>query len=83
MARLWSDTAQWQVDETEHPPEVLSLHLDASKARARLGWEPRLDLGHALEWTVEWYRRVHGGEAAADVSEEQIGRYVRLMQEPS
>lgn len=83
VARLWSDTAKWQVDETEHPPEALSLYLDASKARARLGWRPQLDLSRALEWTVEWYRRVHQGEHAGHVSDEQIERYLRLSEESS
>ncbi len=83
VARLWSGTAAWQVDRTEHPPEALSLYLDASKARARLGWQPRLDLSRTLEWTVEWYRRVHNGEHAGRVTDEQIERYSRLAQESS
>jgi CDP-glucose 4,6-dehydratase len=31
------------------------LRLDSTKARERLGWEPRWDLATGLEATAEWY----------------------------
>ncbi len=45
-----------------------SLQVDASKARARLGWTPRLSLEEGLRWTVEWYQRVRSrrGRGGAD-----------------
>lgn len=36
--------------------EATLLALDSSKARARLGWRPRLDFDAALRMTAEWYR---------------------------
>lgn len=36
-------------------PESRMLALDSAKARAELGWAPRLDLAEAVEWTAQWY----------------------------
>ena len=38
------------------PHEAHVLKLECSKARVRLGWRPRLDLGAALELTARFYR---------------------------
>ena len=38
------------------PREAGALALDSAKARARLGWRPRLDLRGAVGFTVDWYR---------------------------
>ena len=45
--------------------------------RARLRWRPRLPLGEALGWTVEWYKRQLRGEAVGALVAEQIERYER------
>jgi dTDP-glucose 4,6-dehydratase len=34
---------------------------DITRARARLGWEPRVDTDEGLKRTVEWFRRKVGG----------------------
>jgi CDP-glucose 4,6-dehydratase len=75
LVELWGDGASWQHDQGVHPHEAGLLQLDASKARARLGWRPRLHLDEALAWTVEWYRRFGTGEDAAVVTLEQIEDY--------
>ncbi len=36
--------AEWTQDGASHPPEAHFLKLDASKARAYLGWQPNLPL---------------------------------------
>lgn len=56
-------------------PEAGRLAVDASLARERLGWAPRLDLDAALAWTVDWYRRHRQGEDAARLVNEQIEAY--------
>jgi CDP-glucose 4,6-dehydratase len=38
------------------PHEARFLKLDVSKARARLGWAPRMTIDGALELTARWYR---------------------------
>lgn len=78
ITELWGDGARWALDANPHPHEAHYLKLDCSRARQLLGWRPRLALGDALQWTVEWYR-AHG--AGADMNAfclEQIARYQSL-----
>lgn len=77
-ARAWGGGASWNVDAAEHPHEAALLTLDASRARAELGWSDRLDYQAAIEWTIEWEKRVHAGESAREVSLEQIRRFEAL-----
>ena len=44
----------------ERPGEIAAIWLDASGARERWGWEPRVPLAEGLAATVEWFRG--GGE---------------------
>ena len=37
--------ARWEADTRDHPHEAGLLQVDAAKARARLGWAPRLTPG--------------------------------------
>ncbi|WP_347258890.1 CDP-glucose 4,6-dehydratase [Methylocaldum sp.] len=53
---LWGDGASWELDEGHQVHEAHLLKLDSSKARAGLGWQPRLNLAEALAWTVNWYK---------------------------
>lgn len=47
--------ASWQLDKNPQLHEASYLKLDSSKARARLGWQPRWDLQAALARTAEWH----------------------------
>ena len=75
LARRWGDGATWRIDEAPQPHEAGMLKLDCSKARERLHWHPRIDLGTALDWTVEWRRRHAAGEHVGRLTEEQISRF--------
>jgi CDP-glucose 4,6-dehydratase len=68
----------WRLAEGHQPHEANFLSLDASKARAMLGWRPRLPLPQALDWTYDWYTRQAGGEDARQLTVEQIARYTAL-----
>ena len=77
VAALWGGGARWEREPGEHPPEAASLQLDASLARERLGWRPRLDLAETLQWTVEWYCDCASNpDRARSRSEAQIDRYM-------
>lgn len=78
LAAQWGEGAKWEPDRAEQPHEAGLLQVDASKARARLGWAPRLPLDEALAWTVEWYRAFADGADAAAITIDQIERYQRL-----
>ena len=54
------------------------LKLDASRARAELGWKPRLHLGEALDWLVDWYKAQHRGENMQAFTLQQFRRYDQL-----
>jgi CDP-glucose 4,6-dehydratase len=60
------------------PHEAAHLRLDSSKARAELGWRPRLSLEETLAWTADWYR-AHLGDpaAAAGLLDPQVQDYMR------
>jgi CDP-glucose 4,6-dehydratase len=75
LGALWGRGAAWEIDHATQPPEAMFLRLDSSKARARLGWRPRLRLERALEWTAEWYREHGRGANAREVTERQIARF--------
>jgi CDP-glucose 4,6-dehydratase len=74
-ARRWGNALGWTAQPGDHPPEAATLRLDSAKARARLGWRPRLPLDLALDWTVEWYRRAQAGEPAQALVDAQIAAY--------
>ena len=75
---LWGETAAWRHDPHPGPPESTFLKLDASKARARLGWRPKLDLETTLAWIVEWTRRFEAGEDAREACLDAIRRYEEI-----
>jgi CDP-glucose 4,6-dehydratase len=68
------ETTPWEVvPQPEH--EASTLNLDSSKAKARLGWRPRLSCRAAVEWTAAWYRAWHEGRAVRALTLEQITNY--------
>ena len=76
FAAGWGKAAKWKVATDPHPHEAMTLRLDASKARTRLGWRPRLGFKDAIAWTADWYRRWANGEPASALCEAQIDRYL-------
>ncbi|MEY4156516.1 MAG: CDP-glucose 4,6-dehydratase [Pseudomonadota bacterium] len=56
MVKSWGHGASWQQDGSNHPHEANYLKLDISKAKARLGWQPRWPLATALEHISSWHR---------------------------
>jgi CDP-glucose 4,6-dehydratase len=78
MAALWGDGATWEIDSRPAPHEATLLKLDSSKARARLGWKPRLDLENAICWTIDWYRAYRDEKEMRAVTLQQLERYLAL-----
>jgi len=75
LAQLWGKDAYWKNDASPHPHEANYLKLDCSKAKSRLKWLPKLSLGTALEWIIEWYQSYCQNEDMRSVTENQINRY--------
>ena len=81
LAKSWGQGAAWHQDGATHPPEAHFLKLDASKAKASLGWHPCLDLSTALDWIVEWYRACQQGGDLRALTIGQIERYEMLAED--
>jgi len=66
FAAAWGGSARWRHEpEAKAPHEARALTLDSSRARAELGWAPRLPFAEAVDVTARWYRRFAAGEPAA------------------
>jgi len=78
LAELWGNNGSWTRDADPGAHETQSLRLDATKARSELGWEPKLKLETALEWTIDWYRAWHEGKNMANFTADQIDQYEKL-----
>jgi CDP-glucose 4,6-dehydratase len=76
---LWGVDFDWQPDEHIGPPESNFLKLDSSKARAHLGWRPKLDLRTTLQWIVDWTRRYADGADTRAVTLAEIERYMAIV----
>jgi len=74
----WGHGGAWSQLRGDAPHEANGLKVDASRARAKLGWAPRLKLADAVGWTVDWYRRVNAGAAVRALTEEQFVRYCAM-----
>lgn len=79
MVDMWgAPDAAWKATPGEHPHEANTLKLDISKARARLGWHPALDLEGALQLTVQWTRQRQAGANVRQTTLAQIADYQKL-----
>jgi len=75
MVASWGNGASWQLDGGTHPHEASYLKLDISKAKARLGWQPRWALQQALQASVEWHQQWLGGADMKAVTMTQINQF--------
>jgi CDP-glucose 4,6-dehydratase len=75
LANSWGVDASWIVDGSSHPHEANYLKLDISKARLKLGWEPKWSLHKSLELTGQWYKNYYAGSNPGKISMEQIELY--------
>lgn len=79
LADRWQERVgqevRWTLAPGPHVHEATLLKLDSSKARAHLGWCPKLDLATCLDWIVEWYRCYRLGGNLRGLTQEQIERY--------
>jgi CDP-glucose 4,6-dehydratase len=75
LVRFWGDGASWRNDQASCPHEANRLALDSSKARQRLGWQPRLAFEPAIAMTARWYRGHRLGTPAAALIAADIQSY--------
>ena len=70
---------RWELENGAQPHESPVVRLDAGLAAATIGWQPRLDLDTALEWTLEWWRAEAEGASLSALAHAQIDRYEVLL----
>ena len=76
MTRKWGGGASWKLDGAEHPHEAHYLKLDCSKAKTRLGWQPRWGLEQALEMIVSWHKAYLGNGNMKSFCIGQVNEYM-------
>ena len=72
VTQAWPGELTWEFDPGPHPHEAQFLQLDSTRARERLGWTPRWDLGRALDSVVDWYAKLRDGADMRAVTLGQI-----------
>ncbi len=75
MVSRWGNGASWQQDGGPHPHEANYLKLDISKAKARLGWQPRWSLATALELITAWHQAYLAKDDIRKLCLAQIKKY--------
>jgi CDP-glucose 4,6-dehydratase len=83
LSRLWGLADPWQRDSQDHPHENTFLKLDSSKAYARLGWRPKLDLITTLSWIVDWSKAYGSGGDLRQFTESQIEAFMDIGSDAS
>jgi len=74
----FNDHPRWQPAGDPSYREAAVLRLSAAKARASLGWRPRLDFETAVAWTAEWHAAHRHGDDMRKFSLAQLDRYESL-----
>jgi CDP-glucose 4,6-dehydratase len=75
LTGFWGEGATWQLDGNPHPREAHYLKLDCSKARVRLGWQPKWDLTRTLQTIIDWHKAYGQNRPMREVSLGQISEY--------
>ena len=79
VCELWAGSAKWALDtHDDHPHEAGFLRLNCDKAKKRLGWQPKIDLSQALDWTVDWYKAFQRGDDVRALTEDQVSAYENI-----
>ncbi len=60
--RVWGVEKSWENDLGNHPHEASLLMLNSNKARTELGWSDKLSFEESVNWTIDWYKKVHNGD---------------------
>ncbi len=75
LCDAWGDGARWEFTGESGPHEATFLKLDISKAKARLGWNPRWPLPHALKAIIGWHQAWLRKEDMRAICQAQIADY--------
>lgn len=79
MGKAWGSNASWQLDSGEHMHEAIFLKLDISKAKLRLGWQPRWNLYTAIQRINSWHKAWLAHEDMHKLCLDQIQQYSSIQ----
>jgi CDP-glucose 4,6-dehydratase len=77
LCERWGKDAGYIIAEGIHPHETHYLKLDCSKAKERLGWQPKWDLKFTLDKVVDWVQAWQAGDDLRTVCLQQITDYMK------
>ena len=75
--KIWGSGGWNDCSNPLQPHEAGLLKLDIKKAITQLYWQPKLDAANAIEWTIEWYKKLSVERAAFTFK--QIDDYLLLI----
>ena len=75
LIKSWGDGASWVLDGNQHPHEAHYLKLDCTKAKSRLGWQPRWTLAEAINNICLWQKAYITGADMHAMCIHQIKQY--------
>lgn len=81
FCQAWGESLKWVDRYDGGPHEAGFLKLDCSRVKRVFGWQPRLDVRQAVEWTVEWSKAWLRGEDMVRVMDLQIERFFRCRED--
>jgi CDP-glucose 4,6-dehydratase len=76
LAQRWGGDARWVARPEPLGGETMSLRLDSSRTRHKLGWKPHRSLDEALDRIVGWYRAFHDDADMRAVTLKEIREYM-------
>jgi CDP-glucose 4,6-dehydratase len=78
ISQLWGKNISWELDHQNSQYEAKSLLLDCTKAKTKLGWEPKTDIRLALQLVIDWYKKLENKTDVREFTEQQIKYYHSL-----
>jgi CDP-glucose 4,6-dehydratase len=76
IVKEWGGGKVVVAEQVNAPHEANLLHLNCDKAHQLMRWRPKWNADRAIAETVSWYRRVHEGASALEISSQQISAYM-------
>lgn len=79
ILHYWRFPISWQVLKNNPLHEAKYLQLDSSKAKTRLGWQPRWNIEKALQETLYWYQSYQHGANMRHITLAQISSFAKNL----
>ena len=60
------------IDKGKNSTESISLKLDSTKSRVKLGWKDKLDIDLSIDLTAKWYQNFYSNKDPLDLTVSQV-----------